>query len=644
VLNGTEGNQKQETRKTALTRRAFQRKPPAQPKFSSMREKSASQSGFFNLRVLIGLFVVLAGVSLAVFATSGGGLGFGSTTLGSVQIKEPERPINPRSPWGGVQEEWVARYNGGHGFDIAYALSLDGSGNVYITGFSVGPGSCNFVCNDYATIKYNNSGTQEWVARYNGPANDDDHASAIAVDASGNVYVTGASIGTTWPDYDYATIKYDASGNQVWVARYNGPGNEFDFANAITVDASGDVYVTGASRGSGTGFDYATVKYDNFGQQQWVARYNGPGNDDDEAYGIAVDASGNVYVTGYSTGSGTGLYDYATIKYDASGNQLWAARYNGPANGSDVATAIGVDASGEAHVTGFSDGSGTGFDYATVKYDTSGQEQWVARYNGPANDEEEAHAIAVDASSNVYVTGHSVGSGTQEDYATIKYNASGTEEWVTRYNGQANLNDHATAIAVDASGNVYVTGWSVGLGPFGTSYDYATVKYDGSGQEQWVARYDGPGDLDDQAYAVAVDSAANVYVTGYSIDSDGVSDYTTIKYSQSTPTPTPTPTPTLTPTPTATPTPTPTPVQITLHARGYKVHGLQTVDLFWSGPTSGYIDIYRNGALIATVPNQGGFYTDNINRNGRGTYTYRVCVAGTGNCSNQVTVTFGGGG
>jgi hypothetical protein len=67
------------------------------------------------------------------------------------------------------------------------------------------------------------------------------------------------------------------------------------------------------------------------------------------------------------------------------------------------------------------------------------------------------------------------------------------------------------------------------------------------------------------------------------------------------------------------------------------------VDLFWSGPTSGNIDIYRNGALIITVPNQGGAYTDHLNRNGRGTYTYRVCVAGTGNCSNQVTVMFGGG-
>src|SRR5206468_454748 len=111
----------------------------------------------------------------------------------------------------------------------------------------------------------------------------------------------------------------------------------------------------------------------------------------------------------------------------------------------------------------------------------------------------------------------------------------------------------------------------------------------------------------------------------------------------STPTPTPTPTPTATPTATPTPTPTPTPGQITLSARGYKVHGQQAVDLSWNGATSNNIDIYRNGALIATVPNIPGFYTDHIGVRGKGTYTYRVCQAGTQNCSNEVTVRFGGG-
>src|SRR5206468_6273591 len=110
-----------------------------------------------------------------------------------------------------------------------------------------------------------------------------------------------------------------------------------------------------------------------------------------------------------------------------------------------------------------------------------------------------------------------------------------------------------------------------------------------------------------------------------------------------TPTPTPTVTPTATPTPTPTATPTPTPGQITLSARGYKVQGQQAVDLSWSGATSNNIDIYRNGVLIATVPNIAGFYTDHIGARGKGTYTYRVCDAGTQNCSNQVTVRFGGG-
>jgi glucose/arabinose dehydrogenase len=108
--------------------------------------------------------------------------------------------------------------------------------------------------------------------------------------------------------------------------------------------------------------------------------------------------------------------------------------------------------------------------------------------------------------------------------------------------------------------------------------------------------------------------------------------------------PTPTPTPTPTATPTATPTPTPTPGQIMLGARGYKVQGRQTVDLSWTGATSNNIDIYRNDVFTVTVPNIPGFYTDRIGARGGGTYTYRVCQAGTGNCSNQVTVRFGGGG
>ena len=150
--------------------------------------------------------------------------------------------------------------------------------------------------------------------------------------------------------------------------------------------------------------------------EQWVARYNGPDNGPDRARALAVDASGNVYVTGYS---GT---DFATVKYDTSGTQQWVARYDGPDNGRDEATALALDASGNVYVAGGSEGSGTSWDYATVKYDAGGVQQWVARHDGPPI---EMHpddcGLAVDGAANVYVGGFSQGSGTDLDYVTIKY-------------------------------------------------------------------------------------------------------------------------------------------------------------------------------------------------------------------------------
>ena len=418
--------------------------------------------------------------------------------------------------------QWAARYDGpGNSSDEANAIAVDGSGNVYVTGSSKGSGTED----DYATVKYNSGGEEEWVARYNGPENADDEARAIAVDGSGNVYVTGVSWGSDTEE-DYATVKYNSEGAQQWVARYDGPGNDYDEAYAIAVDGSGNVYVTGESEGSGTSRDYATVKYNSKGEEQWVARYNGPINYGDEATAIAVDGSGNVYVTGESEGSGTSR-DYATVKYNSEGEEQWVARYNGPGNSDDKATAIAVDGSGNVYVTGYGYGSGTKYDYATVKYNSEGEEEWVARYNGPGNIDDYARAIAVDGSGNVYVTGDSKGSGAHEDYATVKYNSAGEEEWVARYNGPGNIDDYAKSIAVDGSGNVYVTGKSRGSS---TSYDYATVKYNSEGQEGWVARYDGLGNGDDYANAIAVDGSGNVYVTGYSRAGDW-SVYTTIKYS-----------------------------------------------------------------------------------------------------------------
>jgi uncharacterized delta-60 repeat protein len=422
-----------------------------------------------------------------------------------------------------VDTAWVRRYNGpGNDRDEASAIVVDNSGNVYVTGKSDGGVVTNW---DYATIKYYPNGDTAWVRRYDAGANGLDVPYAIVVDTSGNVCVTGRSF--AWAtSYDYLTIKYYLNGDLAWLRRYNGPGNSYDWAYAIAGDASGNVYVTGYSEGSGTVADFATIKYYPNGDTAWVRRYNGPVNGSDEALAIVVDGAGNVYVTGESYGSGTS-YDYATLKYDSSGNELWVERYNKLGNYWDEAYAIAVDSSGNVYITGRSYGDGTGQDFATIKYNPNGDTAWVRRYNGPGNAGDEAHVIALDGSNNIYVAGGSVGDGTDYDYAIIKYNPNGDTAWVRRYTGTESGYDYAWAMVIDSSNNVYVTGESNGSG---TSLDYATIKYDTEGNKLWVARYNAPGNAEDQASAIAIDDSNNVYVTGRSRGLLSNRDYATIKY------------------------------------------------------------------------------------------------------------------
>jgi uncharacterized delta-60 repeat protein len=368
-------------------------------------------------------------------------------------------------------------------------------------------------------------GAEGWPKRYNGPANDYDYPYAIAVDAQGNVYVTGQSKGVS-SAFDYATLKYSPDGGLLWAKRYNGPGNDYDYVYALAVDAQGNVYVTGGSKGVSSDIDYATLKYSPAGERLWVRRYNGPANGYDCPSAIAVDAQGNVYVTGQSTGISSGS-DYTTIKYSPAGEVRWAKRYDGPGNGYDYPNALAVDAQGNVYVTGCAYGTGSSWDYATLKYSPDGDRLWVRRYNGPGNDYDHPSAIAVDAQGNVYVTGQSKGAGSDFDYATLKYSPAGKALWEKRYNGPGNGGDAAYALAVDPQGNVYVTGASVGA-LYG---DYATLKYSPAGGRLWVRRYNGAGKGDDEAKAIAMDSQGNVYVTGLSAGDGSGSDYATLKYS-----------------------------------------------------------------------------------------------------------------
>jgi hypothetical protein len=425
---------------------------------------------------------------------------------------------------------WTNRYSDSF-WNVAYAVAVDGSGNVVVTGdgptikyssagvplwtnrpaakalavdgngdvIVAGTSYSNDTSYDYRTIKYSSAGVPLWTNRYNGPGNDDDRAYAVAVDASGNVFVTGGSDTNASPlfyNLDYATIAYSNAGMPLWTNRYNGD-NGSDWASALAVDGTGNVFVAGSS---------AIIKYSSAGVPLWTNRYNAPG---DDYVALAVDGSGHVLLSGVSTNGGG--YDYVTIKYSNAGVPLWTNRYNGPANSYDSARAVAVDGSDNVLVTGFSEGIGSGYDYATIKYSSAGVPLWTNRYNGPGSGDDQASALALARSGNVLVTGSSYGTNGFSDYSTIAYSGVGAPLWTNRYNG-GNGNDSARALAMDGSGNVFVTGGSASTNGYGYT-DYATVAYSSAGLPLWTNRYS-EANGSASASAVAVDGSGNVFVTG----------------------------------------------------------------------------------------------------------------------------------
>jgi uncharacterized delta-60 repeat protein len=423
-----------------------------------------------------------------------------------------------------VTEVWSARFNGASNtFDGANAMAIDKAGNVYVTG------TANRVANspDYCTIKYNAGGDTAWVRYYNGTGNSVDAARAIAVDNAGNVYVTGSSrSGSASGTDDYFTIKYNAAGDTMWTRRYNGPGNKGDQATAIGIDDSSNVYVTGGSDGGASAQDIFTIKYNTDGAMQWTQRQMGSTTFGFSDYGLAmaVTGSGDVHVAGY-TDDVNQFWDFATIKYDRSGTFLWKGTYQGPVtNVSEQANAVAVDGSGNVYITGTSAANASVDleDIVTVKYNSSGVQQWLNRYNASSYDI--GNVITVGPLGGVYVGGSSNGSMT-----TIKYKSNGDTAWVRRYSGTGQ--SEVYAIAVDGSDNVYVAGRSAGASG---DYDFVTIKYNPAGDTVWTKKYNGPAKSGDEAHAVQVDASGNVYVSGNSTGIGTNGDFYTVKYSQST--------------------------------------------------------------------------------------------------------------
>jgi uncharacterized delta-60 repeat protein len=428
-----------------------------------------------------------------------------------------------------VRQVWAKQYNDDGNDDYGRAICTDAADNVYVAGFSIYPNG------DWkiATVKYNRGGVQQWAVHYDSPDGISAEGRKIALDPAGNVYVAG-SYNVLGTDNDYVVIKYNGNGEQLWARRYDSAEHGYDYLYDMAVDSDGNVHLTGAAGGDGIyGTDYATVKFSSTGNLLWEARYNGPfqGDDSDTAYAMTLDESGNVYVTGGSSG----FEDFATIKYDAAGNELWVARYDSraePPNDSDYASDIAVDASGNVYVTGSSLGVGSFFDYLTIKYDPNGEELWVQRYNGPGNGIDHANALGIDHAGNVVITGEAFWDPFyRNDYTTIKYDPAGNMQWLARFKGRNPTEpfyDEATALAIDSADNVYVTGFS---GPLYYS-DYVTLKYDSSGRQRWIAAYDGPAHGYDLSRAIALGQNGRVYVTGEVPNGIDSWDFATVAYVQ----------------------------------------------------------------------------------------------------------------
>lgn len=422
-----------------------------------------------------------------------------------------------------VNQEWAVFYDGSESFDEPSGMAIDASGNIYVTGSSNG---INY--QDYLTIKYNNSGATQWIQRYNGPGNNEDIPEAIALDGSGNVYVTGGSTQSN-ARMEFNTIKYSTSGVQLWLNTFGGTDISLgDYATAISVYGSGVVYITGTTYNTNTSFDITTIKYNSLGTQQWVQNKNGTDNIDDMPSALVTDNAGNVYVTGYIYNGFNNFYDYSTTKYSSNGDELWSQYYNGTFDGWDQGAAIAVDNIGNSYVTGASRGVGSDYDIVTIKYSPAGAPLWIKRYDAYYG-WEAGNSILVDDSLNVYVSGGSAGVSTGNDFVIIKYNSVGGRLWVRRYNGPANGNDITNSMTKDSLNNIYVTGSSEGEG---TMKDIVTIKYSSAGDELWNVRFNGSSNRDDEPVAVRLDQNKNVIVSGKSYSDSTENDYVTIKYSQ----------------------------------------------------------------------------------------------------------------
>lgn len=364
---------------------------------------------------------------------------------------------------------WSKQINGTANYhDFGSGLAITSSGDVYITGA---------ITNNTTTLapeliirKYNSSGSQQFSTTYSG-AGYGAVGKDIVVDGSGNSYITGAEYNSGF-NADILTIAFGSTGTQIWTDLFD--NNSLNDGGVKIGFRSNKVTVTGAVTQSTNNYKIATLTFtaSTGVRSETITLGSTMTSSVEIVTGMTTDASGNTYICGATEVSGQGFNMYVA-KLTSSLTIAWQQTYNGVSNLDDQAKGIQVDGSGNVYITGYSTSSTLGKEIRTIKYNSSGTLQWNNVINSTGNNPDQAFDMEMDASSNIYVCGSISSDINQLDYYTVKYNSGGTKIWDIQTDGN-HLNDQATNLAIDSLNNIIVTGESeTSTG----SYVYSTCKY-----------------------------------------------------------------------------------------------------------------------------------------------------------------------
>jgi Beta-propeller repeat/PEP-CTERM motif len=366
----------------------------------------------------------------------------------------------------------------------------------------------------------------EWIRQLGTSASE--QSGAVATDGAGNVYISGFTSGSLGgPNagfYDAFVSKFNATGNLLWTRQLG--TTDYDSSSGVTADGLGNIYICGTTDGdlaspNAGNVDSFISKFNSAGALLWTRQIGTPG--DDYSGGISADQSGNVYVSGDTTGSlggpKIGSSDAFVNKYDAAGNLLWTRQLG--TSQSDEQVSISADGLGNVYISGVTRGSlggppiGEG-DAFICKYGASGNVLWT-RQLGTTHDDE-SHAVSSDALGNVYIAGATEGdldgpNAGDYDAFVSKYDAAGSLLW-TRQLGTTGK-DIGRAVSADGLGNVYVSG-EINGGLGGTGADAFVSKYDATGNFLWLRQLGTPSNV---SFGVAADDLGSIFFSGYTFGS-----------------------------------------------------------------------------------------------------------------------------